>query len=80
MFHLQNEWREQEIDILEKLRTISIDHMIVARKAKMTLCEILHCMEICEKRSLAPDLVFAKMAAFKESSAHLIYKEDFSLA
>lgn len=80
MLSLVNELRAKEALLTEKLMNLSTDHMIIAKRAKMTLCEIVRCLEICEKCSLSRDIVFSKMAAFKESSAFLIYNEDFSIA
>lgn len=80
MFNVQNELGKKEVTVLETLRNLSIDHMIIATKAKMTFCEIMRCLEICENCTYSLDFVFSKMAAFKQTSAYLIYKEDFSLS
>ena len=80
MFNVQNELDMKDTTVLEKLRNLSIDHMIIAKRAKMTMCEILRCLEICENCTHSPDFVFNKMAAFKQTSAYLLYKEDFTLA
>lgn len=65
---------------LDRLRDMSIEHTIMACCAKLTLTEIAHCLEIGKHNSLPLDYVFEKMAVFKETTAHLLYKEDFSLA
>ena len=62
------------------LKNMSTEHMMVANRAKMTICEILHCIEISNLKNIPMDYVLEKMSVFKETAAHMLYKEDFSIA
>ncbi|TDA65610.1 hypothetical protein E0765_05130 [Sulfuricurvum sp. IAE1] len=80
MLSLQNELHEKQEKMLNKLKSLSVDHLIVAKRARMTMREIFNCLEISEKQSLSLDFVFSEMEAFKQTMAHLLYKEDFAVA
>lgn len=77
---IQNELHETQAKLLERLANISIDHILIAKRAKMTLCEMLRCLELSDRHRMELGFVMNQMAAFKETSAHLLYKEDFALA
>lgn len=68
------------VKLSQWLKNLSTEHMMVANRAKMTICEILHCIEISNLKNIPLDYVLEKMAVFKETAAHLLYKEDFSIA
>jgi hypothetical protein len=73
-----NEWQLAQQRLHNLLNTISYDHFAIAHKAKMTLFEISLCKEISELKSIPIDRVFNQMAAFKESSAYILYNKDFA--
>lgn len=62
------------------LKAFSIEEMVIAKRAKMTLFEIFKCLEISEARKLPLDEVLSMMAQFKQSTEHLLYKSDFQPA
>ncbi|KFN40361.1 MAG: hypothetical protein JU82_03565 [Sulfuricurvum sp. MLSB] len=80
MSSFQNELHEKQEKLLARLKNLSVDHLIVAKRAKMSMREILSCLEISDKQNMALDFVFSEMEAFKQTAAHILYKEDFSLA
>lgn len=71
---------KEEEGILNRLRQITPSNMVVAFRAKMTNYEILLCQEISMIRKLPLVDVLLKMELFKQSSEHLLYKKDFSVA
>ncbi len=80
MWNIQNGLQHTHETLLSRLREMSIEHMILANRAKMTMNEIMRCLEISDNHSLDLEVVFSKMAAFKQTSAHLLYKEEFFIA
>jgi hypothetical protein len=72
------EWQRIKQRLNNLLINTPIDHLIIAHKAKMSLHEIFMCQEISDLKSIPIDHVFKKMALFKESSDHLLYKKDFA--
>ncbi|MBN2869943.1 MAG: hypothetical protein JXK04_03205 [Campylobacterales bacterium] len=80
MWNVQNELQHTHETLLNTLRDMSIEHMILAKRAKMTMNEIMKCLEISKNHRLDLEVVFSKMAVFKQTSAHLLYKEDFFIA
>jgi hypothetical protein len=73
---LNNNITEQE-RVLKQMQQIAINHMIVAYRAKMTNYEILLCQEISSVGKFPLIDVMEKMAAFKETAEHILYKKDF---
>lgn len=71
-----NDLAEHE-SALKQLRQISTSHMIVAYRAKMTNYEILLCHKISSMGKLPLIDVMEKMAAFKQTAEHILYKKDF---
>lgn len=71
------EWQRIKQRLNNLLDETSIEHLLIAHQAKMSIYEILMCQEISALKSIPIDNVFKKMALFKESSAHLLYKKDF---
>jgi len=71
-----NDLAEHE-SALKQLRQISTSHMIVAYRAKMTNYEILLCHKISLGSKLPLIDVMEKMAAFKQTAEHILYKKDF---
>ncbi|HEX5330348.1 hypothetical protein [Sulfuricurvum sp.] len=63
--------------VLKRLKGISTSHMIVAYRAKMSNYEILLCQEISSVGRFPLIDVMEKMAAFKQTSEHILYKKDF---
>lgn len=76
MLNIDNDFVEHE-HILEQLKQISANHLIVAYRAKMTNYEILLCQKISLVSKLPLMDVLEKMAAFKLTSEYLLYKKDF---
>lgn len=72
------EWQRIQQAINHLVDKTSIDHLIFAHKVKMTLFEISKCKEISELKNIPLERVFHQMAAFKESSAYLLYHRDFT--
>jgi hypothetical protein len=70
----------EEEGVLNQLKQISPNHMIVAYRAKMTHYEILLCQKISAISKLSLFDVLLKMEAFKQTSEHLLYKKEFSFA
>jgi hypothetical protein len=68
---------EEQERVLKRLRQISTNHMIVAYRAKMTNYEILVCQEISSVGRFPLIDVMEKMAAFKQTAEHILYKKDF---
>ena len=75
-----NEVHQAQVKLMQRLNSIPMDQMIIAKRAKMTLCEMLKCIELSEYHSIALEFVMKEMESFKQTSAHLLYKEEFSLA
>jgi hypothetical protein len=78
MLNDNNEFVKEE-EVLKRLREISTQHMIVAYRAKMTNYEILLCQKISAMGKYPLMHVLEKMAAFKQTSEHILYKKDFIL-
>lgn len=72
------EYRQVQQGIVHKISQISGEHLKIAFKAKLTHYEISLCKVISDLQSIPIDQIFIKMALFKESSAHILYKKDFS--
>jgi hypothetical protein len=72
------EYKKVQHDIVHKMNQISSEHLKIAFKAKMTHYEISMCKVISDLQSIPIEQIFSKMALFKESSAHILYKKDFS--
>ena len=64
-------------DMEKRLKEISATHMKVAYRAHMSNYEILLCQEISLIGKFPLIDVMEKMAAFKQTSEHLLYKKDF---
>ena len=62
---------------LKRLKEVSTSHMIVAYRAKMSNYEILLCQEISSVGHFPLIDVMEKMAAFKQTAEHILYKKDF---
>ncbi len=71
-----NDFAEYE-SALKQLKEISISHMIVAYRAKMTNYEISLCHKISLMSKLPLIDVMEKMAVFKQTAEHILYKKDF---
>lgn len=65
-------------DIVHFMNQISSEHLIIAFKAKMTHYEISMCKVISDMQRIPVDQIISKMALFKETSEHILYKKDFS--
>lgn len=74
---LNNNITEQD-RVLKQLQQISTNHMVVAYRAKMTNYEILLCQEISSVGKIPLIDVMEKMAAFKQTAEHILYKKDFT--
>lgn len=72
------EYQQVQYDIVHKMNPIASEHLKIAFKAKMTHYEISVCKVISDLQNIPIEQIFRKMALFKESSEHLIYKKDFS--
>lgn len=72
------EWQRAQQRINNLLNAVSNDHFVIACKAKMTLFEISKCKEISDLKNIPIERVFHQMAAFKDSSAYLLYNRDFA--
>ena len=68
---------EEHESALKQFRQISTSHMIVAYRAKMTNYEILLCHKVSSMSKLPLIDVMEKMAAFKQTAEHILYKKDF---
>jgi len=62
------------------LRDRSVEQSIIIYRAKMTMFEMAKCLEISIKKGAKMEDVLTKMAEFKETSAHRLYKREFSFA
>lgn len=71
------EYKQVQHDIVHKMNPISSEHLKIAFKAKMTHYEISVCKVISDLQHIPIEQIFKKMAIFKESSEHIIYKKDF---
>lgn len=80
MHNLENAMHDESVSVMDRIRNLSVEQMIVALRAKMTTREMMKCLEISTSKRIPLDQVFHKMASFKETSAHILYKEDFSFA
>lgn len=76
MLNNNNEWVKEE-GVLKRLRQLSAKHMVVAYRARMSNYEILICQEISAMGKIPLMDVLEKMAAFKQTSEHILYKKDF---
>lgn len=72
------EYQPAQQDIIHKMNQISSEHLIIAFKAKMTHYEISMCKVISDMQRIPVDQIISKMALFKETSEHILYKKDFS--
>lgn len=66
-----------EYNNVSKQLQLSITHTMVAYRAKMTNYEILLCQEISSMGKFPLIDVMEKMAAFKQTAEHILYKKDF---
>ena len=62
------------------LQHMSAENAMIAHRAKMTIFEMLKCFELSRLKNIPLNNVLEAMALFKETRAHLRYKEDFSIA
>lgn len=76
MLNNNNEWIEEE-GTLKRLRQLTSQHWVVAYRARMSNYEILICQEISALGKVPLMDVLEKMAAFKQTSEHILYKKDF---
>jgi len=76
MLNNNNEWVEEE-GVLKRLSQLTSQHMIVAYRARMSNYEILICQEISIMGQIPLIDVLERMAAFKQTSEHILYKKDF---
>jgi len=76
MLNNNNTLVEKEV-VLKRLRQLTSQHMVVAYRAKMSNYEILICQEISAMGKFPLIDVLEKMAAFKQTSEHILYKKDF---
>lgn len=72
------EWQRIQHTLNNMVNLTSIEAIIMAHKAKITINEMLKCQTISELKKIPIEHVFKKMALFKESSAYLIYKQEFT--
>ncbi|MFY9142653.1 hypothetical protein [Sulfuricurvum sp.] len=54
-----------------------MEQAIIAYRGKMTMHEMFTCLEISNRMNVAMEEVLTKMADFKETSAHILYKQEF---
>lgn len=54
-----------------------LEHAIITYRAKMTMFEMVTCLEVSTLMNVPIEEVLLQMAAFKETSEHLLYKKDF---
>jgi len=76
MLNDNNEWLNEE-EVLQQLKQISTQQMIIVFRAKMSNYEILLCQKISAMSKTPLSDVLEKMEAFKQTSEHLLYKKDF---
>lgn len=57
----------------------SMEQAIIAYRGRMTMHEMFTCLEISSRMRVPMDEVLNKMADFKETSAHILYKQEFLL-
>ncbi|MDD2839314.1 MAG: hypothetical protein WCS55_09565 [Sulfuricurvum sp.] len=55
------------------------EQAVMTYRAKMTMFEMAKCLEMSILKSLPLEDVLIKMAEFKQTSAHRLYKREFSL-
>ncbi len=65
-------------NFLSWIKDVSVDMLILVNSAKLTLFEIAKCKEISDCKKISLDGVIKKMAEFKKTKNHILYKEDFS--
>lgn len=64
-------------NVMKEKIDISVEHVKVAYRAKMSNYEILLCQQISSLGHFPLIDVMEKMEAFKQTSEHLLYKKDF---
>ncbi len=72
------EWQRIQQTLNNLVNKTSIETLIIADKAKITIFEMLDCQTISELKKIPIEHVIKKMVLFKESSAYLIYKKEFT--
>lgn len=75
---MQRTYNELQKNVNDTLGNIAIEHLKIAYKAHMTHHEMITCQEISRLKGLSIESVLMKMASFKESIEHRLYKKDFS--
>jgi len=73
-----SEWQRIQQTLNTMVNLTSIETLIMVHKAKISINEMLKCQTISELKKIPIEHVFKKMAHFKESSAYLIYKQEFT--
>jgi len=76
MLNDNNEFLNEK-EVLQRLKQISTQQMIIVFRAKMSNYEILLCQKISTMSKIPLSDVLEKMEAFKQTSEHLLYKKDF---